>query len=102
MYLPENTDKFDFAPEDLLPLAKKHNKPHQPASELGKRYVKYFWHPWNVIIAPAKSRHRKPDWRTIDYYLQPSQLWAYHQDTNKLIGVRFNSDTRYATIDIDT
>ncbi|WP_234300810.1 hypothetical protein [Sphaerospermopsis aphanizomenoides] len=77
-------------------------KPHQPASELGKRYVKYFWHPWNAIIAPANSLHSKPDWKTIHYYLQPSQLWAYHQDKNQLIGIRFNSYTRYATIDIDT
>lgn len=76
-------------------------KPQQPASDLGKRYVKYFWHPWNAIIAPVNNLHSKPDWRTIHYYLQPSQLWAYHQDRDQLIGIRFNSYTRYATIDID-
>lgn len=76
-------------------------EPHQPASELGKRYIKYFWHPWSAIVAPAHNLNRKPDWKTIDYYLQPSQLWADHQNTNKLIGVRFNSTTRYATIDLD-
>lgn len=98
-----------YLPEEPEPNRKsKHRKsdqpkinPQQPASELGKRYIKYFWHPWNAIVAPAYNLNSKPAWKTIDYYLQPSQLWAYHQNTKKLIGVRFDSNTRYATIDLD-
>jgi hypothetical protein len=99
MYLPENADKF--AKSNRRKKSQPKIGSHQPASDLGKRYVKYFWHPWSAITAPAHSLQRKPAWKTIDYYLQPSQLWAYHQDKNKLIGVRFNSSTRYATIDLD-
>ncbi|AFZ61403.1 hypothetical protein H6G54_22380 [Anabaena cylindrica FACHB-243] len=77
-------------------------EPHQPASEIGKRYVKYFWHPWSPIIAPANNSHSKPAWRTEDHYLQPSQLWRLHQNSDKLVGIRFAEYTRYATIDIDT
>lgn len=109
MNKPKPSRKAMYLPNQPQPNRKSKKRkspqsgigPQQPASELGKRYVKYFWHPWNAILAPANSLHSKPDWKTIHYYLQPSQLWAYHQDKNQLIGVRFNSYTRYATIDID-
>ncbi|WP_413176361.1 hypothetical protein [Anabaena azotica] len=98
MYLPENADNF-------TPPARRQsqkNQPHQPASELGKRYVTYFWHPWSPIIAPANNFLSKPAWRTEDHYLQPSELWRLHQNSDKLVGIRFADYTRYATIDIDT
>ncbi|AFZ61078.1 hypothetical protein H6G54_29790 [Anabaena cylindrica FACHB-243] len=101
MYLPNK-------PEQTRKSKRRKNfqtriEPHQPASEIGKRYVTYFWHPWSAIVAPANNNFlTKPAWRTIDYYLQPSQLWAYHQNSDKLVGIRFAEYTRYATIDIDT
>jgi hypothetical protein len=99
MYLPEKPEPTHKSKPQKNSQPKI--SPQQPASELGKRYIKYFWHPWSAIVAPAHNLNRKPAWKTIDYYLQPSQLWAYHQNTNKLIGVRFDSTTRYATIDLD-
>jgi hypothetical protein len=99
MYLPENADNFS---KPARRRSSPKNKPHLPASEIGKRYVTYFWHPWSPIIAPANNFLSKPGWRTIDYYLQPSELWAYHQNSDLLVGIRFSSYTRYAIIDIDT
>ncbi|MFQ4144436.1 hypothetical protein [Chlorogloeopsis sp. ULAP02] len=81
--------------------AKKKIKPHLPAESLGKRYVERFWHPFGAIVAPSLVEGAKPAWRTIDYYLQPSQLWKLHQDKSKLVGLRFDNTTRYATIDLD-
>ncbi|MBW4685564.1 MAG: hypothetical protein KME40_10805 [Komarekiella atlantica HA4396-MV6] len=81
--------------------SKKKIKPHLPTESLGKRYVERFWHPFGAIIAPSLVEGAKPAWRTIDYYLQPSQLWKLHQDKSKLVGLRFNDTTRYATIDLD-
>ncbi|MGM3309627.1 hypothetical protein ACSQ6I_27210, partial [Anabaena sp. WFMT] len=99
MYLPENADNFA---KPARRRQSQKNQPHQPASEIGKRYVTYFWHPWSAIIAPANNFLSKPAWRTEDYYLQPSELWRLHQNSDKLVGIRFADYTRYATIDIDT
>ncbi|WP_371418304.1 hypothetical protein, partial [Anabaena sp. UHCC 0253] len=99
MYLPENPDNFAKPARRRSSPKSQH---HLPASELGKRYVKYFWHPWSPIIAPANNLLSKPGWRTEDHYLQPSELWRLHQNSDKLVGIRFSSYTRYATIDIDT
>ncbi len=88
-------------PLSLSQPAKKKIKPHLPAESLGKRYVERFWHPFGAIVAPSLVEGAKPAWRTIDYYLQPSQLWKLHQDKSKLVGLRFDNTTRYATIDLD-
>jgi hypothetical protein len=85
----------------LSQSVKKKIKPHLPAESLGKRYVERFWHPFGAIVAPSLVEGVKPVWRTIDYYLQPSQLWKLHQDKSKLVGLRFDNTTRYATIDLD-
>ncbi|MEA5627435.1 hypothetical protein [Nostoc sp. UHCC 0251] len=93
---------FDNKPQlSLSQPSKKKIKPHLPAESVGKRYVERFWHPFGAIIAPNQAQGVKPAWRTIDYYLQPSQLWNLHQDKSKLVGLRFNDTTRYATIDLD-
>jgi hypothetical protein len=100
---PENFSS-DVENKPLLSLSqpsKKKTKPHLPAESVGKRYVERFWHPFGAIIAPSLVEGAKPAWRTIDYYLQPSQLWNLHQDKSKLVGLRFNDTTRYATIDLD-
>ncbi|MCC5626145.1 hypothetical protein LC574_34795, partial [Nostoc sp. CHAB 5715] len=81
--------------------SKKKIKPHLPAESVGKRYIERFWHPFGAIVAPSLVEGAKPAWRTIDYYLQPSQLWKLHQDKSKLVGLRFDDTTSYATIDLD-
>ncbi|ODH02468.1 hypothetical protein A4S05_24730 [Nostoc sp. KVJ20] len=100
---PENFGgDFDNKPQlSLSQPSKKKIKPHLPAESVGKRYVERFWHPFGAIVAPNQAQGVKPAWRTIDYYLQPSQLWNLHQDKSKLVGLRFNDTTRYATIDLD-
>lgn len=93
---------FDNKPQlSLSQPSKKKIKPHLPAESVGKRYVERFWHPFGAIVAPSLVEGAKPAWRTIDYYLQPSQLWNLHQDKSKLVGLRFNDTTCYATIDLD-
>ncbi len=99
MFLPENSN--NFAPSNFPHFPSKKLKPHLPADSVGKRYVEYFWHPWSAIVAPVPACISKPAWRTIDYYLQPSQLWKLHQNSKQLVGIRFGSTTRYAIIDLD-
>ncbi|MBC1238665.1 hypothetical protein [Nostoc sp. 2RC] len=99
MYLPQNSD--DFAKSNRTHFSKTKIKPHLPKDPVGQRYVKYFWHPWSAIVAPVPAFVSKPAWRTIDYYLQPSQLWKLHQNSQQLVGIRFDSNTCYAIIDLD-
>ncbi len=103
MYQENFGADFENKPQlSLSQSSKKKIKPHLPAESVGKRYVERFWHPFGAIIAPNQAEgDEKPAWRTIDYYLQPSQLWNLHQDKSKLVGLRFNDTTRYATIDLD-
>ncbi|MFB2772675.1 hypothetical protein ACE1AT_25865 [Pelatocladus sp. BLCC-F211] len=105
MFVPDNQEEFPQIPY-LSSLEQPQRsqtkiKPHQPKDPVGQRYVKYFWHPWSAIVAPVPAFVSKPAWRTIDYYLQPSQLWKLHQNSQQLVGVRFGSNTRYAIIDLD-
>ncbi|MBW4606835.1 MAG: hypothetical protein KME22_06320 [Hassallia sp. WJT32-NPBG1] len=99
MFSPENSD--NFASSNFPHFSAKKLKPHLPADSVGQRYVKYFWHPYSAIIAPAQSWVSKPAWRTTSHYMQASTLWRHHQNPTKLVGVRFGSQTRYATIDLD-
>ena len=68
---------------------------------MGKRYVQCFYHPHGAIVAPAPCSEKKPAWRTLDYYLQASTLWNYHQDSSKLVGIRFGNNTKFGVIDLD-
>jgi hypothetical protein len=99
MYLPEKPEKPRKT--DRKAKTDKGFNPHLPKDPIGKRYVEYFWHPYSAIIAPVPQKGTKPDWRTLKHYLQPSQLWAAHQNPEKLIGIRFGKTTRFAIIDID-
>ncbi len=102
MYQENFSSDVENKPQlSLSQPSKKKIKPHLPAESVGKRYVERFWHPFGAIIAPSLIEGAKPAWRTIDYYLQPSQLWNLHQDKSKLVGLRFDNTTRYATIDLD-
>ncbi|MEH2115273.1 hypothetical protein [Nostoc sp.] len=102
MYQESFSSDVENKPQlSLSQPSKKKIKPHLPAESVGKRYVERFWHPFGAIVAPSLVEGAKPAWRTIDYYLQPSQLWNLHQDKSKLVGLRFDNTTRYATIDLD-
>ncbi|MDZ8137578.1 MAG: hypothetical protein RM049_20125 [Nostoc sp. DedQUE04] len=102
MYQENFSSDVENKPQlSLSQPSKKKIKPHLPAESVGKRYVERFWHPFGAIVAPSLVEGVKPAWRTIDYYLQPSQLWNLHQDKSKLVGLRFDNTTRYATIDLD-
>jgi hypothetical protein len=58
--------------------------------------------PLGLHPSPAPNPSDKPQWRTVtDYPLRPRVLWAKWQDPDQLIGVRFNSQTRYGLLDID-
>ena len=82
------------APRVKLPL--------RPADPLGARFCEYFNHPWNFIVAPVLTAGEKTQWTTENRYpLQPRNLWEIYQDANKILGLRFGRETRYALIDID-
>jgi len=74
-----------------------------PADPLGQRLYDLFGRQlWDFIEAPAPTPGEKPDWLTVtDYQLRPRILWQRWQDPDTLIGVRFESETYYALIDID-
>ncbi|WP_414624606.1 hypothetical protein [Calothrix sp. CCY 0018] len=102
MYLPknpENPENNRFSSRSAS--ENKKLKPHLPANSVGKRYVNYFYHPRSAIVAPAPCGEKKPAWRTISYYLQASTLWNYHQDSSKLVGIRFGNYTKFGVIDLD-
>ncbi|MEM0978667.1 MAG: hypothetical protein AAGH78_00195 [Cyanobacteria bacterium P01_H01_bin.58] len=75
-----------------------------PASPLGEKLWNCFGHhPWDFLQAPAPLPGEKAQWMTVkDYPLAPRLLWQRWQDPKQLIGVRFNHQTPYALLDIDT
>jgi hypothetical protein len=75
-----------------------------PADPLGQRLHELFGRNlWDFIEAPAPGPGEKPQWRTVTHYqMRPRILWQRWQDPHTLIGVRFESQTRYGLIDIDT
>ncbi|HYW18478.1 MAG TPA: hypothetical protein VE956_04045 [Nodularia sp. (in: cyanobacteria)] len=79
-------------------------KLHLPADPIGQRYITRFSHPYGAILAdaPTLETTAKPEWLTLQHFLQPSQLWELHQDKEKLVGIRFGSETLYGAIDLDT
>jgi hypothetical protein len=74
-----------------------------PIAPLGRCLCEIFGqNPWDFIQAPNPGPHSATQWKTItDYPLRPRVLWAKWQDPDQLIGVRFNSQTRYGLLDID-
>lgn len=102
MYLPKKPEKPENNRFSSRPASEnKKLKPHSPADPVGKRYVQCFYHPQSAIVAPAPCSEKKPAWRTISYYLQASTLWNYHQDSSKLVGIRFGNNTKFGVIDLD-
>jgi hypothetical protein len=86
-----------------LPKHSSRKKLHLPADPIGQRYQARFFHPYGAIVADARilETTAKPEWRTLQHFLQPSQLWELHQDREKLVGIRFGSETLYGAIDLD-
>lgn len=74
-----------------------------PADPLGQRLHAIFGRNlWDFIEAPAPAPGEKPQWRTVTHYqMRPRVFWQRWQDLTTLIGVRFDSLTEYALIDID-
>ena len=102
MYLPEKPEKPENNRFSSRSASKnKKLKPHAPADPVGKRYVQRFYHPHDAIVASAPCGEKKPAWRTISYYLQASTLWNYHQNSSKLVGIRFGNNTKFGVIDLD-
>jgi hypothetical protein len=77
--------------------------PAPPVSILGQQLHHLFGQqPWDFLEAPAPIPGQKPQWRTVTTYpLKPRSLWQRWQDPEVLIGVRFDSHTRYGLVDID-
>ncbi|MBD2078415.1 hypothetical protein H6G01_00560, partial [Leptolyngbya sp. FACHB-17] len=70
-----------------------------PLDPLGKRLCETFPYLWNAIISTNETT---PKWQTVTKYpIRPRILWREWKDNSKLIGVRFDSQTSYALIDID-
>ncbi|MEP0919939.1 hypothetical protein NC981_24305 [Leptolyngbya sp. DQ-M1] len=70
-----------------------------PSNLIGKRLCETFPYLWNAIISTNETT---PKWQTVAKYpIRPRILWREWKDNSKLIGVRFDSQTSYALIDID-
>lgn len=70
-----------------------------PLDPVGKRLCETFPYLWHPIIGENEPN---PQWQTITKHpLRPRVLWKLWQDANQLVGVRFDSLTCYALIDID-
>ena len=74
-----------------------------PADPLGQRLHEIFGrNPWDFLEAAAPKPGEKPKWRTVKKYkIGPRIFWQRWQDPDTLIGVRFESETYYALIDVD-
>ena len=84
-------------------LTHLHPRPPAPVDRMGQRLHDIFGrNPWDFLAAPAPKPGEKPKWRTIkNYKLRPRILWQRWQDPDTLIGVRFESQTYYALMDLD-
>ena len=70
-----------------------------PLDPSGKRLCETFPYLWQPITGQNDS---DPQWQTITKYpMRPRVLWKLWQDASQLVGVRFDSQTYYALIDID-
>jgi hypothetical protein len=59
-----------------------------------------FPHHWSAILAENIPGVR-PEWKTLQYKIQASELDRLYESPSELIGVRFGKTTKYALIDID-
>ncbi len=88
----------------------------KPACPLGQRFTQYYSYGWDFIEKPIESdieldshteaqkdsETPKTGWKThTKYPLSLRHIWDYHQDPNKIIGLRFGNTTRIIIIDLD-
>ena len=65
-------------------------------------FASFFPYSWNFIYAKNIDRTIKPEWKTETRYpITGRRLYDYWADNETLIGVRFDSQTEYALLDID-
>jgi hypothetical protein len=65
-------------------------------------FASFFPYSWKFIYAKNVDRTSKPEWKTETRYpITGRQLYDYWADPDTLIGVRFDSQTEYAMLDID-
>ena len=65
-------------------------------------FASFFPYSWNFIYAKNIDRTSKPEWKTETRYpITGRRLYDYWADNETLIGVRFDSQTEYAMLDID-
>lgn len=81
-----------------LPLENDRHEP-LPSDPSGKQLCLIFTYLWQAIVGTNAA---DPNWQTLKTYpLRPRVLWRLWQDSAQLVGVRFDTQTRYALIDID-
>ena len=89
---------------------KKYKDPHHatedpyPADALGKRLCRVFGrYRWKFIYAdtPVDSETKAKWYTETRYKIKHRVLFRQWQDSEKLVGVRFDDDTHYGVIDID-
>ncbi|MFZ4555549.1 MAG: hypothetical protein ACOYN8_04085 [Pseudanabaena sp.] len=65
-------------------------------------FASFFPYSWNFIYAKNIDRTSKPEWKTETRYpITGRRLYDDWADNETLIGVRFDSQTEYAMLDID-
>ncbi len=65
-------------------------------------FASFFPYSWKFIYAKNVDRTHKPEWKTETRYpITGRQLYDYWAAPDTLIGVRFDSQTEYAMLDID-
>ena len=69
---------------------------------VAQTFASFFPYSWKFIYAKNVDRTSKPEWKTENRYpITGRRLYDYWADPDTLIGVRFDSQTEYAMLDID-
>ncbi len=73
-----------------------------PTELTAQRFASFFPYAWKFIYAKNIDLTRKPEWKTETRYpITGRRLYDHWADNETLIGVRFDSQTAYAMLDID-
>jgi hypothetical protein len=81
---------------------KSSRKSLTPREFVGQLFVKYFNHGWSYIYALMPKEGEKAKWYTKKGYpLELRNLWSLYKNEEKLLGLRFGTDTNYCLFDLD-
>lgn len=73
-----------------------------PTELVARTFTSFFPYSWKFIYAKAPTGTNKPEWKTETRYpLSARRLYDHWENPELIIGVRFDSKTEYALIDID-